>query len=201
MARARAPELFPLFRSRTQAELLAHLLMSPERERTTGDIADAIEAPLSTVSRELDRLVRVGILTERRLGRTRLVQPDPDSPLVPPLTEIVLRTFGPLRVIEEEFQGIAGVAEIWIFGSWAARYAGRPGPPPADVDVLVVGRPDRAAMDDAAQRAESRLGRPVNTTVRSMRRWHEDPDNFVQQLHEAPLVPINMKGTRHSATG
>jgi DNA-binding MarR family transcriptional regulator len=61
MARAKAPELFPLFRSRTQGELLAYVLMSPGRERTAGDIAAAIGAPLSTISVELDRLVRAGV--------------------------------------------------------------------------------------------------------------------------------------------
>lgn len=201
MARSRAPELFPLFRSRTQAELLAHVLLSPEQERTTGEVAKAVDAPLSTVSRELDRLVRAGILNERRLGTTRLISANHDSVLVAPLIEIVLRTFGPLRIIEDEFHGIPGAEEIWIFGSWAARYAGHAGAPPADIDVLVVGRPDRGAMYDAAQRAESRLGIPVNTTVRSLRRWRKDPDAFVQQLRDAPLVPIDMKGAHDSTIG
>jgi DNA-binding transcriptional ArsR family regulator len=190
MARAKAPELFPLFRSRTQGELLAYVLMSPVRERTAGDIAAAIGAPLSTISVELDRLVRAGVLRERRLGRTRLITANPDAPTVGPLTELVLQIFGPRFVIKDEFRGLPGAEEVWIFGSWAARYGGEPGPPTADIDVLVVGRPDRAAMYEAAQRAEVRLGKPVNTTVRGARAWRDEPDSLVEQLREGPLVPI-----------
>jgi DNA-binding transcriptional ArsR family regulator len=190
MARARAPELFPVFRSRTQGELLAYVLMNPGSERPAGEIAAAIGAPLSTISVELDRLVRAGVLSERRVGRARLITTNPNAPTLRPLTELVLQTFGPRFIIEDEFRGLPGAEEIWIFGSWAARYAGEPGPPPVDVDILVVGRPDRAAMYEAAQRAEVRLGKPVNTTVRSVQAWRNEPDNLVAQLREGRLVPV-----------
>jgi DNA-binding transcriptional ArsR family regulator len=157
VARSHAPELFPLFRSRLQGELLAYVLISPEVERSASDIAEAVGAPLSSVSRELDRLVRAGLLAERRVGRARLVKANADAPTVAPTTELVLHTFGPPFVLAEEFSGLRGAEEVYVFGSWAARYLGRPGQPPADVDVLVVGRPDRLAMYEAAQRAETRL--------------------------------------------
>jgi predicted nucleotidyltransferase len=57
------------------------------------------------------------------------------------------------------------VIKVLIFGSWAVRYQGERGRPPHDVDVLVVGSPDRLAMYAAAQHAESRLGRQVNPVV------------------------------------
>src|SRR5215207_1721022 len=190
MPRAQAPELFPLFRSRLQGEILAYVLMSPEDERTASEIAHAVAAPLPSVSRELDRLVRAGLLRERRLGRARLVQANPDAPTLAPVTELVLYTFGPPYVLAEEFADLPGADEVYIFGSWAARYAGHPGPPPADVDVLVIGRPDRSAMYDAAQRAETRLGRPVNTTVRNRRTWREEPNGFIDQVRAGPLVPV-----------
>lgn len=190
MPRASAPELLPVFRSAVQGELLAYVLLAPETERSAGEIARALGAPLPTVSRELDRLVRAGVLTERRIGRARLISANRDSPLVPPLTELTVHLFGPRLVVEQEFAGIEGVEEIWIFGSWAARYSGVQGRPPADVDVLVVGRPDRAAMYDAAERCEARLGIPVNTTVRTMEKWRTDPDSFAQQVQEGPMVRV-----------
>jgi predicted nucleotidyltransferase len=38
---------------------------------------------------------------------------------------------------------LAGIEAAAIFGSWAARAAGEAGPSPVDVDLLVIGRPDR----------------------------------------------------------
>lgn len=57
---------------------------------------------------------------------------------------------------------VAGAAQVVIFGSGAARYAGEAGPPPHDIDVLVVGKVDRADLYDAADRAQARLGIEVN---------------------------------------
>lgn len=203
MARATAPELFPLFRSRLQGELLAYVLMNRDRERTAGEIAGAIAAPLSSATRELDRLVRAGVLTERRVGRARLIRANSEAPILGPVTELVMHTFGPRFVIQDEFERVPGADEIWIFGSWAARYAGEPGPPPADVDVLVVGRPDRSEMYEAAQRAEKRLGKPVNTSVRSTRTWRDEPDPFVARLRSGALVRVtpSAKETSGRAAG
>lgn len=38
--------------------------------------------------------------------------------------------------------------EVWIYGSWAARYAQQPGPVPGDSDVLVVGTADADELDE-----------------------------------------------------
>lgn len=190
MARARPAELFPLFRSDLQGKVLAYTLMSPDRERTASEIAKGVAAPLSSVSRELDRLTRAGLLADRRLGRTRLVTPNPQAPLLRATTELALHTFGPRFIIADEFDELAGADEVWIFGSWAARYQGQAGLPPGDIDVLVVGRPDRSSMYEATDRAEARIGKPVNVTVRSRRAWRNDPDRFVEQLREGPLVSI-----------
>ena len=42
---------------------------------------------------------------------------------------------------------------------------------PADIDVLVVGEPDVAAIYDAAAEVEAETGRPVNVTIRSPAEW------------------------------
>lgn len=63
-------------------------------------------------------------------------------------------SFGPPYVIQEEFGSLGDVERIFIYGSWAARYAGEQGPVPHDVDVLLVGTPDRDAAYEAARRAE-----------------------------------------------
>ena len=83
------------------------------------------------------RAAEAGVVGSRRLGSTRLVAAD--SPLTGPLTE-----------------SVAGVDAVYLFGSWAARYAGQRGRAPADIDVLVIGRPDRHELDEAVQ-ARSRL--------------------------------------------
>lgn len=54
-----------------------------------------------------------------------------------------------------------------MFGSWAERYEGIPGPLPEDIDVLVIGGPEREAVYDAANRAREIIGLEVDVLIRS----------------------------------
>jgi hypothetical protein len=186
--RSEAPPLLPVFRSRHQAELLTVLLLHPEREYTQTELAHLVKTPLTTVQREVERLAEAGLITERRVGRARLVKANQRSRYVGPLTELMTIAFGPHVVVGEEFGGLAKIEAVAIYGSWAARYHGVPGPAPNDVDVLVIGHPDRAGLYAAAERTEQRLTMPVNPTLCSPQRWKAASDAFIQQVRSAPLV-------------
>ncbi len=127
--------------------------------------------------------------SSRRLGSTRLVSAA-DSPLTGPLTELLVRSFGPRQVVAEELAPVQRIEAAYLFGSWAARYEGEPGRAPADIDVLVIGDPDRDELDEAAQRAGGRLAREVSVTVRSPIWWREGEDGFHAEVTRRPLVPV-----------
>jgi DNA-binding transcriptional ArsR family regulator len=188
--RSEAPRLLPVLRSQHQADLLTVLLLHPDKEYTISDLAQRLSVPQSTVSGEVRRLVDAGILAVRPVGRSRLVSANSSSRLAGPLTELLTLTYGPHVVVADEFAGLEDVALVVIFGSWAARYHGQRGQPPNDVDVLVVGTPDRVAMYTAADRAESRLGRPVNPTVCSADQWAHPTEPFILEIKSRPYVSI-----------
>lgn len=186
---APAPPLLPLLRSRLQAELLTLVLLTPDREWSLTELAERAGSSLSSAQREMARAEEAGVVSSRRLGSTRLVTAA-DSPLTGPLTELLLRSFGPRQVVAEELAGVTGIESAFLFGSWAARYAGQPGLAPADIDVLVIGDPDRDELDEAAQRAGDRLAREVSVTIRSPRWWREGEDGFHAEVTRRPLVPV-----------
>jgi predicted nucleotidyltransferase len=186
---AMPPPLLPLLRSRLQAELLTLVLLTPGREWSLTELAETSSASLSSAQREMARAEEAGVVSSRRLGSTRLVTAA-ESPITGPLTELLLRSFGPRQVIAEQLAGLPGIEQAFLFGSWAARYAGQPGRAPADIDVLVIGSPDRDQLDDVAQRAGSMLGREVNVTVRSRQWWRDGGDGFHAQVTSHPLIPV-----------
>jgi DNA-binding transcriptional regulator YhcF (GntR family) len=188
--RTAAPPLLPIFRSRLQGQVLASTLLHPERSQSLTELARALGADLATVQREVSRLERAGIVRTNRVGNTRLVSADTASPVHRPLAELVLQAFGPVEVVAEVFAELQDVDEIYIFGSWAARYRGIEGPAPGDIDVLVVGSPDRDQVYEAALRAERRLGREVNATIRTRRAWEAAQDGFIREVRSAPLVRV-----------
>ena len=149
---------------------------------------------LSTVQREVSRLEAAGVVVSRRVGNVRQVQANRRSPAYAPLRELVERYFGVPVVLDEEFRGVDGIEELYIFGSWADRAKGMPGPEPNDIDVLAVGRPDRDAVYESALRAERRVGKPVNVTIRSTEAWARRVDGFVRHVAGGSLVPILRTG-------
>jgi hypothetical protein len=193
--RTAAPALLPVFRSRLQGEVLALVLADPGVEWTVDDLAGRTGQPYQTVGSEVRRLQDAELVVARSVGRTKLVRANAENPYFRPLAQLALMSFGPPLVVGEEFASLEGVSQILIYGSWAARYAGESGPAPRDVDVLLVGAPDRDAAYEAARRAEQRLGREVNVTIRSVQQWRSASDGFTKQLRSSPLLEIPHHGS------
>ncbi len=188
--RSAAPALLPIFRSRLQADILAALLLNPEDEYSLTELAERFHAPPSTVHGEVKRLTDAGLIRRREIGRSAIVRADTSNRLMKPLAELLLLSWGPLQVVAEEFSGLEGVEQVLIFGSWAARYHQRPGKPPHDLDVLVVGSPSREDVYAAADRAQQRVGMPVNPVIRSEEAWRLASDPLVRQIQSSPLVNV-----------
>ena len=191
--RSKAPALLPIFRTRTQGEILALILPDPAREWTLSELARATGVPLTSIQSEITRLESGDLLTSRKVGRTRLVRANAANPVTAPLTQVVLLTFGPKSVIEEVFARL-GAEHVLIFGSWAARLSGEPGSAPSDIDVLVVGDDiARADLYAAAELAEARLGRPVNPVLRASAVWAEPAtDPLLDEIMRRPRVDVTV---------
>lgn len=198
MGKSTAPPLLPIFRSRAQADLLARVMLAPG-EHTSSTLSRDLGIPFSTVQREVNALVKAGVLQHRTVGRSKVVEPAKASAAYRPLRDLVMIAFGPRVVVEEEFAELAGLAGLYIFGSWAARYLGEEGTEPGDIDVLVVGRVDRGAAYDAADRAQQRIGREVNPTVVSEERWQTAEQPFLIEVRRRPLVTI-VDADEHAGT-
>ena len=115
-----------------------------------------------------------------------------DSLLSRPLTDLLAVTYGPLPVLTDLLADIQGVAEAYIYGSWAARYCGEPGSIPADVDVLVIGSAAADDLDDVAEQAQRTLRRPVNIRRVRAETWadKDSADPFLRSVRSRPLVSV-----------
>lgn len=185
-----APTLAPILRSDAQGRILARVLVDPEASYSLTELVSWAKASMPTVQREIDRAEDAGIVTTEKIGPTRLVRANPVHPLYGAVRQLVLATYGPPAIIAEEFADIDGAETVLLFGSWAARYRGEPGRAPNDIDVLVIGNPDRDNVDEAAERAERRIGLPVQATVRTRKQWNAKSEGFIKELRSRPLVAV-----------
>lgn len=185
---ATTASLLPLFRSDAQFHLVGVLFTSPGREFTVGELAEAAGVSHPTVSRETARLRRAGLVNVRHDGNKTLVSANRDSSVFSDLRNLMAKVHGAPAVLAEEFAGMP--VHVYIFGSWAARWAGEPGPPPNDIDVLVVGEVDPRDVWEAAARAGRRLGLEVSPVMRSAEEWEADTGGFAEQVRRRPIIEV-----------
>lgn len=186
------PRLAPIFRSDTQLQVLGATYLEPERRFTMPELVARSSRPQPTVAREVDRLVRAGLLeTELRSGR-RAVWAATTSPIFDELYSILLKTIGPKTVLEEGLRGLGGIERALIYGSWARRYHGEPGPLPQDVDLMVIGTGDVDDIRAQADRASRRLMRDVSVTVLTPDEWDAEGSGFIAHLKAQPLVELDL---------
>lgn len=195
--RTSSPLLAPYLRSDAQAELLAVLLGRPDQAHSIAELARLTGVPRSVAHKEVSRLVTGGVLVDQRVGRARLVRANPDYRLIEPLTQIITSTHGPVFILTSLLDGIPGIEQAYIYGSWAARHLGHGGPPPGDIDVLVVGdHIPRAELNEAAAAAEEKLRMPVDIVKVTPKAWAEGREPFIQTVHARPVVDLSVHDRR-----
>jgi len=190
MPRAPAKSPLPLFRSDAQARLLTRLFVTrADRPSTLTSLGKEIGVPLSTLQREVEALEQAGLVSSERVGNARLVRPNEESPFFTDLYSLLLKAFGPVAVLSSLLRDVQGVQKALIFGSWARRYHGEPGPAPRDLDLLVVGEISPHTVYGVAREAERDLQIDVNPVVVSEDEW-DSPKGLVRRIKSGPVVEL-----------
>jgi DNA-binding transcriptional ArsR family regulator len=188
-----APSLLPILRSQQQGEILALLLGDPDLELSLTEIGTRTGTPHPSVYREIQRAEQAGLVTSRKVGNTRLVRANTASPYYGGLAEILTRAFGVPAVLAEALRDVSGITAAYIYGSWAARHEGRTGQRPVgDIDVLVLGEPDRDQLYAALSIAEERLARPVQPTIRDSTWLESGSGAFHDTITSRPLLRLSL---------
>ncbi len=180
----------PIFRSNAQASILLELLALADVPLSLTDLADRAGVSLGAVHKEVERLEAAELVRTHRVGRSRLVEANPDSPFHHALRSLVISAFGPGELLAERLANIAGIDQSFIYGSWAASEIDSTADQPHDIDVMVIGRPDLDALHEALREVEAIVGRPVNATVLEQAEWNDASSGFLRTVRDGPRVKL-----------
>lgn len=183
--------LAPFLRSETQGMILAEIFMG-HGEHTISSLAKAAGTSPATVMREVDRLVAAGYVTDRHIGRARVVTASTQHPLYRALQEIIGYSYGPVPVLRSVLQAHPDIDQALIFGSWAERASGIPGHDPNDIDVLVIGKMRPRAAAALANQATDLLGKEVNMRVCSREDWETRSDGLLREIARRPTIDLHV---------
>jgi predicted nucleotidyltransferase len=186
--RTSVPPLLPLFRSEMQVRLLALVLLQPERRWSLQELSEVLDAPQSSVHRELARAEGAGVIRRDAEARAHRFSAATDDASYPALADLLRRTVGvesELRVALER----PDVDAALIFGSWASG-ARRPD---SDIDVLVIGHASLRELRRLIRPIEKATGRRVDLTLLTdgeFRKLLADGSSFVRSILEAPVTQL-----------
>jgi len=170
------------------------VFLHPDERLSLNQLAQELGIDPATVQREAERLEEAGILRSERVGGARLVRPNDDSPFYPELSGLLFKAFGPVPLLTEKLRELAGIDAAFIYGSWASRYEGERGEAPGDIDLLVVGQPDRRALARLCRETSEELGFAVSPTVLARKDWERGATGFIRSIKSQRLIPLTQGG-------
>ena len=183
--------LFP----RTRQNILAALLLSPERRWYLSDLAQHLHVPPSSLQRELASLAEAGVLCREIDGNRVYYSANLAYPLLPELQGIFAKTIGLANKVRDALEPFwAGIDLAFIYGSVAREERTAA----SDVDVLIVGSMSMTEMALPLRELERALQTPVNVTHYTAAEFSEKQrqgSHFLQTVLQSQK--IFLKGSEH----
>ncbi len=196
-----AEPLAELLSSKVRAAVLAHLLPRPHLGFGLTELSRRLDLPISSLQHECYKLTRIGVLRDERAGNARRYRPNPASPLVQPLTALVVAAIGREAALAATVEGVRRLA-----------YAAVAGPLPPMVDgtvptrLVLVGELPLEEADATLARVAAVLAVPADRIELAFFRpsdWdarRADGNRYVADLLAGPLLPLfGHRGPRGSA--
>lgn len=148
-------------RSSLRRKLLTYLYSNRSARFYVRQIAAILAVDPTNLSRELSRLEREGLLRSEVEGRQRYYSINPRYPYLKPLFTMLRGSVGMIPTLAAGLKHIEGIESAYIYGSFAKNEADAS----SDIDLLIVGQPNQAALASEIRQAEKILWREVNYTV------------------------------------
>ena len=172
-----------------QQRVLGALFGNPERSFYGNELLRLTGSGKGALQRELDRLVKAGLVTVRSVGNQKHYQANPEAPIFEELRGIAVKTFGVGDVLRGALLPLAKkIRTAFIYGSVARRADSAR----SDIDLLVVS--DSLGYQDlikALQTAERGLGRKISPTLYSaveLAKKRSGRNAFVLRVLEQPKI-------------
>jgi uncharacterized protein len=150
---------------RIRGAVLALLYGHADQSFFTRQIARQADASVGAVQRELENLVKVGLIVRSSLGNQVFYRADREAPIFSEMRALVNKTVGVFGVLRSALQPLSKrIAVAFLYGSIARQEETAQ----SDIDLMIIGE---IKLEDVLARLsnlETALGRPVNPTVYSI---------------------------------
>jgi predicted nucleotidyltransferase len=176
-------------RSELRRKVLTFFYVNRSARVYVRQLAVALDADSTNLSRELARLAQEGLLRAETEGRQLYYSINRDYPYLKPVFALLQGSIGIEPELRHALAAVPGIQEAWLYGSFAKKEADGA----SDIDVLLIGEPDQAELAVRVRGAEKILRREINYTVftpRELKRRLRKGDAFVTDIWNGKRVEL-----------
>lgn len=193
--------LAELLSSKIRAAVLGYLLPRPHVARSLTDLSGLLELPISSLQYECYKLLRLGVLRDHRADGSRYYHANPESPLVTPLTALVVAAIGRDAALRAAIDDVGALDEVFLLERPPEGAAGAP-------RLVVVGELALEPLDALVARIATALARSPDEIDLAFFRsadWRSrlaEDNPYVRDLLDSPrhrLVSVVPRSTGSSA--
>src|SRR3990167_7341580 len=141
----------------TQA-VLGWFMLHEEAELYVNEMARRLLLNQGNLDRKLKELEKNGILKSELRGKERYYSLNPSFPLFHEYKKIILKTVGLEHLLEEACQGVKGIQQAYIFGSYAKDQMDSA----SDLDLLAVGNHNTLDLQKKISEIQRSIVREIN---------------------------------------
>ncbi len=175
--------------SKVQQRVLSIFFSQPSARYPLSQVIALANSGRGAVQRELESLVRAGILSQSMIDGRKIYEANRSSPIFEELHSLILKTVGLVEPLTKALQPLAKTMNAaFVYGS-VARGEDQA---KSDIDLMIIGR--EVAYPDvygALQKVEKKLRRPVNPNIMTPAEWKQklsERNSFVGKISQQPKL-------------
>ena len=180
--------LSQILSSRTRAEIFRLLFGMSDQELHLREIQRRSGMNDSTIRQELRKLVRLGLVKDRKDSNRIYYKANRSHPLYPEVNNLVLKTVGLVDILKDALRD-ERIQVAFVFGSIAEGNETAL----SDVDLFVIGKLGLRTISGLLTGVSEKIGREINPHVMSvneLRKRIEAGEHFISGLIKSPKLYI-----------
>lgn len=171
-------------RSEITRKILNYFFLNPEDTLYVNELCRKLEVDKRNLVKKIKELAQEGILKSQIRGNLKFYSLNRNYPLYEEYKRIILKTIGFEDSLKSITEGIEGVKEAYIYGSYAKNkmdvYS--------DIDLLVVGNHSVIALQRKLNKLQKEIKREINIV-------NMDENDFKKRIkNKDPFVCEILKG-------
>jgi predicted nucleotidyltransferase len=167
--------------SSTRAELLSLFFNNPDSKFYLREIARHIGKDAAGIKRELDTLVKIGILGREKRGVQKFYYADKSSPIFTEMKGLIFKTTGVQGSVKAALSRLKGVRAAFIYGSYAKGAEKED----SNINLMVIGQVNITELNDMVMVLEEKLKREIDYLVfdeQEYRKRKDAKDPYIREI-------------------